>query len=225
MRRFMIIMVIMFICMSSILNAKSSPVQNLQKNIKTWEQFRWQGIIQLQSSAFTMRKNFTLNKNRDAIRIDILDSGIMGLNAKPLVSLYLKDSVVLDAPTVKQLEGLDPNWFIPKAALQKFVHFADSLAALQQEILSTHVAKSGSTIFTFDKKYRLISAKNPEVGFETGVIYNRHNQPTKILIKYTGKPLAELQINDREYGNIEIEPLTIQNGSDTSDTTKSMEQK
>lgn len=209
MRRIFLLIFIMLGCMGSVLIGKTSPTQKLNDNLISWEQFHWQGIIQVQSSAFTMRKYFVISKNKDAIRLDILDSGIMGLNAKPLVSLYLKDSIVLDAPAVKQLEGMDPNWFIPKATLQRFIHFSDSLFAMQQEIVSSLSAKSGDTVFTFDKKYRLISAKNPAVGFETKIVYNRRNKPDKLIIKYLGKPLAELQITDREYGDIDVEPVIL----------------
>jgi len=207
MRRLLLPLLILLLSTNTFLFAGKNPATLLQMNTATWEQFRWQGIIQVQSSAFAIRKNFVLSKNKEAMRLDILDSGIMGLAAKPLASIYLKDKIVLDAPTIKQLEGIDPNWFISAKMVESIVHFTDSLQAAQQEIISSRKIKTGNTIFLYDKKYRLSQIKSSEPGFEANVIYNSHNQPTKITVKYAGEPLAELQITERRYDNIEIEPL------------------
>ncbi len=220
MRRLLLLFIIMLLGMNSLLYSKQSSSKQLQKNISIWEQFHWEGIIQVQSSAFAMRKYFVLSKNKEAMRLDILDSGIIGLTAQPLVSLYIKDSIILNAPSVKQLEGIDPNWFFPKNAIGRLVHFSDSLLSKQEEILSSHKFKSGKTIFQYDKKYRLSLIKNTDIGFEAKVLYNRNNQPTTISITYAGEPLTELQITDREYNSIEIVPLEqIQNKSDVNSPT------
>jgi hypothetical protein len=229
MRRFLLLCFILLLGMSAVLSAKANPVTQLQKNIATWEQFRWQGIIQVQSSAFAIRKNFVLSKNKSALRLDILDSGIMGLTAKPLVTLYMRDTIILNAPSIKQLEGIDPNWFIPRRAVEGLVHFTDSLQAAQQEIIANRKLKSGKTLYLYDKKYRLTQIKSVELGVEANVTYNRRNQPTKVTVKYANEPLAELQINEREFDNIEIETTTQTppaTGTDVpqADNPKPMEQ-
>jgi len=209
MRRLLPIFLIMLLSMNTLLTAKAKPVKLLNKNNSIFEQFRWQGIIQVQSSAFSIRMYYVLAKNKDAIRLDIMDSGIMGLTAEPLVRLYMKENIVLDAPSINQLQGLDPNWFIPPEAVHGLIHMTDSLQTKQAEIIAKHKFTAGNSVFIYDKKYRLSQIKSADFGFEALIIYNRHNQPDKISFKFRGKPIAELQIDKREYENIEIVPLDM----------------
>ncbi|MBM4399184.1 MAG: hypothetical protein FJ041_02485 [Candidatus Cloacimonetes bacterium] len=207
MRRLLLITLILLAGLNISLLAKSKPAKQLEQNLEQWQEFRWLGIIQVQSSVFSLRKNYVFAKSRDAVRLDVLDSGVMGLQAKPFVTLYLKDSIIFDAPTIKELSGVDLNWFVPKGMIAPLVQFADSLQAKQKEILSTRKVTSARTVFTFDKKFRLSSIVNTAGGFEANIVYNRRSQPTKMLVKYKGEQIAEVLINEREYKDIAIEPL------------------
>jgi hypothetical protein len=209
MRRLLPLIIIMLFGMCSVLPAKANPTKQLQKNLAIWEQFRWQGIVQVQSSAFSIRKNFVLAKNKEAIRLDILDSGVMGLTAQPLVSIYLKDSIVIDAPSIKQLQGIDPNWFISSEDVNGLINITDSLLAHQDEIISTLKTINGTTSFIYDKQYRLVQIKSTDIRLEANITYDRHNNPSKIAFKFRGNPIAELQIIEREDKNVQIEPLVI----------------
>ena len=207
MRRSLILLLILLCCLTPLLSATSKKAAKLEDNLKQWEQFRWQGIIQVESSAFSMRKNFVLAKNTEAMRIDVLDSGVFGLQAKPLISIYIKDKIVLEAPTVKQLSGIDPNWFLPPGALDGLFNFTDSLLARSAEIVSKRQTEMASSLFSFDKDLRLSKITNNDIGLEFNITYNRRNQPTKIFIRRRDTKLAELQINEQKYGSITIEPL------------------
>jgi len=199
----------MLLVLSVSLTAKTSKAALLKNNLKQWEQFRWEGIIQVESSAFSMRKNFVMVKNKEEMRIDVLDSGVMGLQAKPLATIYVKDKIILEAPTIKQLAGVDPNWFVPKGAVANLINFTDSLLAKSEEIISKRKIEMASTSFVFDKKMRLSALKNQDVGMEILVNYNRRNQPTKVIIRHHDTKMAELQINEQKYDNIVIEPLLL----------------
>lgn len=213
MRKLLLLILIILIGMNLSLYAKKRPAKLLQKNLEQWHQFKWQGIIQVQSSAFSMRKNFVLAKDSTSLRLDVLDSGIIGLQAKPFLILYLKDKIVIDAPTIEQLKGLDLNWFVPPGSIEKLMHFADSLQLKQQEIISNRKIITANTIFSFDKKYRLSNIKSTDFNIEANIIYNRRNYPTKLLIKLNGEQMAELQINEREYKDIKIVPLEFNPGA------------
>ncbi len=189
------------------LEAKSKKQKQLDGNLRQWEQFRWLGIIQVESSLFSMRKNFVLAKDRDELRMDILDSGVLGLQAKPLVSVYVKDRIVLEAPTIKQLSKLDPNWFIPGGAVGSLIHFTDSLQARSAEILANRTTEIADAVFGFDKKFRLNRIANDDLVLEARILYNRRGKPTRMLISHAGTKLAELQINKQEYGKVVIKPL------------------
>jgi hypothetical protein len=218
MRRLIIITLILLCCLNLTLEAKQNKAKLLQSNLRQWEQFRWDGIIQVQSSLLSLRKNFVLVKDKDELRLDILDSGIMGLQAKPMVTAYLKDKIILEAPTVKQLSNLDLNWFIPAGAVGSLLHFTDSLLVKSREIVADRKAETTGTLFTFDKKYRLSGISNPDLVLQASIIYNNHNQPTKMLIKHAGEEVAEFQINQQTYTGISIEPLL--DGTDTIEPDK-----
>ncbi len=207
MKRTVIILMLILVCISVSLNAKTKAEKRLETNLNQWQKFRWEGILQVQSSAFSMRKNFVLAKTGDALRFDILDSGVMGLSAQPLVSIYLKDTAILNAPTIEQLAGLDLNWFLPPGAVKGMVGFADSLLMKQKEILADRKATTAGTSFAFDKQYRLSSFSSPATRMEASIIYNTRNLPTKIQIRFSGSQVAELLINEREYKDVSIEPL------------------
>jgi hypothetical protein len=208
MKRLLIAITILLLCFCLPLTGKVTPAKQLKANLDKWQAFRWQGIIQVQSSALSLRKNFVLAKTEDALRIDVLDGGVMGLQAQPLVSLYLKDTAILSAPTVEQLQGIDLNWFLPSGTVQSLVHFTDSLLVLQKDIIARKKVQTGKTEYTFDKKYRLSSIISPATGLKAVIRYNNSGQPTKITIERSGSQVAEMLINEREYTDISIEPLT-----------------
>ncbi len=207
MKKTIILLTVMLAVISFGLQAKTSKVAKLENNLKQWEQFRWQGIVQVESSAFSLRKNFVLAKNEEALRMDVLDSGVLGLQAKPLVTIYIKDRIELEAPTIKQLAGIDPNWFLPPGALKGMINFTDSLRNRSSEIISKRKLELDAALFTFDKNYRLSNIKSEMTSLELAITYNRRNQPTKVIIKRRDERLAELQINEQKYGKIDIKPL------------------
>jgi hypothetical protein len=207
MKRILLLTALFLLVICIPLTAKTSATKQLAANLEKWQSFRCEGIIQVQSDVFALRKNFVLAKNAEAIRLDVLDGGVMGLGAAPLVSLYLKDTAVLSAPTIEQLQGIDLNWFLPAGAVQKLVHFTDSLLVSKKEITSTRKLSQGNTDYTFDRKYRLASIDSKGMGMKAVITYNNSDQPTKINLLYKDGPMAELLINDRTYKDIEIEPL------------------
>lgn len=207
MKKTIILLAVLLAVISFGLQAKTGKAAKLETNLKQWEQFRWQGIVQVESSAFSLRKNFVLAKNEEALRMDVLDSGVLGLQAKPLVTIYMKDRIELEAPAIKQLAGIDPNWFLPPGALKGMINFTDSLRSRSSEIISKRKLELDAALFTFDKNYRLSSIKSDLTGLELNISYNRRNQPTKVIIKRRDERLAELQINEQKYGKIDIQPL------------------
>jgi hypothetical protein len=207
MRKTIIIILLLSFCLGLSLEAKNSAAKQLQTNLEQWSQFRWEGIIQVQMSAFSARKNFILSKNRDEMRLDVLDSGVMGLQAKPLATIYLKDKILVEAPTIKQLQDVDLNWFVPQGAVSSLVHFADSLLANIQTILKDRKLTTANTAYAFDKKHRLIKITSPELGMKAEIIYNRRNQPTKLLLDHDGDRIVELQINEQKYNKVRVIPL------------------
>ena len=211
----------------ALLGAKAHPAQLLEANLNTWEQFRWQGVVQVKHEALTARKFFTLAKNTEALRLDIIDSGVMGLNSMPILSLYIKDKIALEAPTIKQLQGLDPNWYITPDKYKPFFAMSSEFRTNSAEIIANHkLSLKGQTYF-FDKKYRLTLIKIPLLKMEAKIEYKKKYQPDKVSLNYEGKEVAIFYIDDISIGNIAIIPLETPDtvNSDLSGTEQETGQK
>lgn len=207
MKKTVILLILISLCLVLTLDAKTRNQKRLDANLEMWQQFKWQGILQVQVSEFSIRKNFVLAKTSEDMRLDVLDSGVMGLQAKPLVTVYLKDTVVIDAPTVKELANINSLLYFYQDMVKGLVLFADTLQAKRQDILSQRKVLTASTSFKFDKKLRLSAISNSLSGLDIDIFYNNRNQPTKAELKYKGTKFVELQINERTYKNIKIIPL------------------
>lgn len=219
MRKAIILTLIAALFLSAALAAKKTPAQQLQTTLNTWKQFRWEGIIQVQMSAFSARKNFVLARNENELRLDVLDTGIMGLQAKPLATIYLKDNILVEAPTIQQLADIDLNWFVPQGAVKDFVHFTDSLQAHSKDILAKRRANTPNATYYFDKKFRLTKISSDDLSVKAEIIYNQRSKPTKLLLDHSGDRIVELQINEQKSGNVKIEPLKVNSEIILPDTT------
>ena len=212
MRKGTLLILIFLIGIGAALQARKTPAELFDANLNQWQSFRFQGIVQVSYTEFAARKYFALAKNKDAIRLDILDNGILGLQAAPLATVYLQDSLYIKAPTIKQLESFNPNWFLDRGTVPMVINIVDSLATHRDEILAKRKVVIGGIVFVFDKKYRISRISSSRFLTEITVTYNRHSEPDVVKIKYSGKAAASFSIDQRDYQNIAIEPLKQKQG-------------
>lgn len=76
---------------------KSAAFLNFVKN---YNNFKWQGYIEVNHKQYAFRKDCVLRKNEKAIRLDIFDGGVMGLSPAPFFSFYIDKEIV----QIKNLE-------------------------------------------------------------------------------------------------------------------------
>lgn len=74
------------------------PKKLIQVNeeFKRWQEFQIEGITEVEYKIFVFRKNFVIQKNKKALRLDLLDSGIFGLAGSNL-SVYADSSLQVNA--------------------------------------------------------------------------------------------------------------------------------
>ncbi len=212
MRRYCLIILLITLFPAGSIWARTSPAARLEQNLSQYRCFRWQGILEINQSAFALRKNFVLAKDSSAYRLDILESGIMGLQAKPLLTLYISKHIYLSAPGISQLQGIDPNWFIPPQSLRILFTYLDSLQAGSKEILSKKEYLISSFQFSFDKKYRIAQVIERKSGLEVRIKYNRKNKPDKLTFVLNGTNAVILTIDEIQHEDIMIEkpsPLSL----------------
>lgn len=67
-------------------------------NLNKWENFRIDGIIEMNYQDYSLRKNVAFRKLGDIVRIDIFDTGLMGLHPTPYISIYLDSLLTMRLP-------------------------------------------------------------------------------------------------------------------------------
>lgn len=200
-------LVLIMLCMSPALFARSRAEKQLSANLAQWEQFRWQGMAQIIHDPLTLRKNYTLAKTNEAVRLDIMDSGVLGLNAQPLAVIYIKDRIVVEAPIIRQLQGIDLNWFVTPDKFKPFFTMSDTLLSHSAAIIANHKLTLNDISYSFDKKYRLTGISVPKLTASAVITYDRKSRPDKISFNYRGREAAILTIDERDTRNITIVPL------------------
>jgi hypothetical protein len=208
-RKATILLLLILVCFSNILAAKSKAEKQLQTNITQWAAFQAEGSILVNYPPYAIRKFFVFARDASAARLDILDSGLIGFNPAPMVTLYLQDKIILSAPGIKELQGIDPNWYIPAGTTQKLLALTDSLFAHSAEILAKRQAVINGITLSFDKKYRLSALLYPQYKVSAKVEYTRKNKPSKLSFYYHGKETAILNIDKIRFQDIDISPLEL----------------
>ena len=190
-------------CSVNVLN--ENKLQRLDEHLKTWEKFRFDGIIKINHKNLSLHKYFTLRKEEDVARLDIYDSGLLGMKPNPFISVYYDSLIqarVPDSAEIKVLKPEDyPDYF------SYFLLF-QTLAELQTEkaqIIKNSSYDNGEQTFFFDEQQRLEK-----------VIFN--NDTTEVLIRYKTNiqeiiiikgldEIASLVIDEVNYDFKKISPL------------------
>ena len=177
----------------------------LQNNLKKWENFRLDGIVELIYKQFSFRKNIVVRKNSAAFRFDIFDAGIMGLHPTPFISAYIDSFVVLRLPNQKtplKMEFSDQN---KEVAFLNFLKSYETIFACRKEILQNGKAAFGNSVFYFSPEMEIVKIVSAD--FTVNFVYDNSQNPLRITLFSENKKIAEIQIDKISYKTPEIEPL------------------
>ena len=102
------------LCSCTIFKVSDSEfIENLDSQSKMFDTFKMNGIIEYNYKQFSFRKNISLRKKDDSFRLDVFDSGLLGMSPSPFLSVYAdtffvyrmsSDEVVLNAEDKKNVE-------------------------------------------------------------------------------------------------------------------------
>lgn len=62
-----------------------------KQEILKWDNFKLEGIIEVNYKSFSLRKNIVIEKKTDSGKLTIFESGLFGLSPQPLISVSYKD--------------------------------------------------------------------------------------------------------------------------------------
>ncbi len=207
MHRFWIpIMLVAFFVISACAGPKAETErQKLHKELLKWESFDSQGVIEISFMGLALRKLFSAAKNQDQLRLDILEGGVMGAGAQPLMSFYVGDYVAFKSPYLPMLEMLNLSDQLP---LRSMAHFssADSLVARYgKEIISNKKLVIDQVSISFKPDYKLDFVYDPTTKMELKAIYGSGGKLSELNLKGTDNLSLKLSFDNLDY----VQPLIV----------------
>ncbi|HOH98401.1 MAG TPA: hypothetical protein PL188_08880 [Candidatus Cloacimonadota bacterium] len=186
---------------------KPNDRQRLHSELMKWESLQGQGIIEINAMGLALRKPFVLAKNQDQLRLDVIDGGIFGATASPLISIYAGDYFALQAPVMPALEALNFGNAIPMGSIKTFSSADSLISRFGDDIIRSKAVVYDSLKVSFSKAYQLISVKDARSNLELAVGYTKTGTLDNINVK-AGKDMAiKMYFDTVSYTPPEITPL------------------
>ncbi len=159
---------------ASIAGRKSKEVL-LFDHLESWEQFRLDGIIELNAAQLRLRKNINISKNEDALSLDIFDSGFFGLKPTPLVAARIDSTFTLEAADLLKTAVNTDKLKIEDLSIAKINEGLFLLKQQTNTIIATKRANFEKSSFFFNdlmqiEKIELYGSDNTLV-----IVFSYHN--------------------------------------------------
>jgi len=181
--------------------------QKLERELKKWESFSGSGIIEVSALGMSLRKPFNIAKSMKQMRLDVIDGGVFGANASPLMSMYLGDYLAVNAPIMPALEMLNLKDKIPEAAIALFSSTDYLMQKYGAEIIANKAIVRDDLKVNFKKNYQLDSVVDAKSGATLVAAYTARGALDALEIK-SGKMIsAKLIFDTVDYSTPEIIPL------------------
>jgi len=177
----------------------------LQNNLRKWENYRLDGIVEMNYKQFSFRKNIVVRKNITAFRFDIFDSGIMGLHPTPFISAYIDSIIVLRLPNQKETLKMEFSDEKKETAFFNFLKNYKAIFARKEQILKSGKAEIDGSVFYFSPEMEIVKIITAD--FTINFVYDNSQNPLRITLFSEKKKIAEIQIDKISYQKPEIEPL------------------
>ncbi len=197
---------ILLSCCSIIPNLSSNQKEALLKeNLLKWEKFELEGLIELNYKAFSFRKNIIIKKKEGKIRLDIFDSGLMGLSPAPFLSAYLDTSLVLRLP------GNDELTEIPAAKLREDLTLLDYLGNTKQllrfkkQILAENFLQLDDLNIEFSDQMQITAISHKNADYRLNLVYGE--ELDQMIFYQKGKIMADILIDRITFSDVNIKAL------------------
>ncbi len=195
MKKIVSVFLIFLICSCSLLIKQNELTdekikEKIVTNLSYLKNCKASGIINLSLKNFELKSNFLLRKKNKKLRIDIFNSGLLGLSPCTQAQILFDDSLHIFLPAKKILYVFKQNNKVNlNLDLQKIVRESKNI-----EKMNTQFIFSLSDVeLVFDKKFNLILIKYEKVK----IILNnyRNNLPYNLTISQNEKEIASFTID------------------------------
>ncbi|MCB5254010.1 MAG: hypothetical protein WC111_08120 [Candidatus Cloacimonadaceae bacterium] len=200
-------LIVLCLILASCASLKPTDEALLRSELKKWESFSGDGIIEIAAFGFTLRKPFSVAKSPEQLRLDVIEGGIFGAGASPLISMYLGEYFAMAAPAMPALEALNLKDKIPKGALALFASSDYLFDRYGQEIIREKAIVRDSLSIHFSSKYKLESVIDRKSGVKLSASYTTRGDLDKLEFKAPRGISANLLFDTVKYQRPEILPL------------------
>lgn len=206
-KKLFVILALVVLCSLVFASRVDKASAKLQQELSKLQSLRAEGVIQVNYRQLALRRMFVFAKNKDELRIDIIDGGIAGAGAEPLFSFYLGDYPALRSPLMPQLENYDLSRLLPSTPARVLDELSSVLMEHTAEIAKTKRLQLNGVSYKFDKKYRLLEISDDKAEIKVNLTYNRRGDIDTLVLKQQGKEVLNLLIDKVSYEDVEVVPF------------------
>ncbi|MDP8267927.1 MAG: hypothetical protein P9L97_04285 [Candidatus Tenebribacter davisii] len=203
-RSFLLIISLLFIsnCTFFLKLTETNKEKLLFENLKFWDNIRIDGIIEANYKSFVFRKNIALKKNNYALRMDIYDSGIFGMQPAPFISAYY-DSVLTIRTPDQQIDQLNPE-NNERIDLSILFQLSD-LFTIKDEIIKYQKVIINGVVIIFSDDMRISEIHDNKTSAK--IIFHYQQNLDSITFQKEKKEIINIQIDKITHLKEEINKL------------------
>ena len=178
----------------------------LKAELNRWANLQAEGITQISYKGLALRKNFVFSKTPQEMRFDVIEGGIFGAAAAPLISLYLGEYLSVKSdfqPRLALMAAAMMGRQFSMGNVQSLLDLADTYV---DEIIDTGKISRENLEINFTPKMQLESVKESKYDLSANFTYTKKGEPDTIILKIKSASL-ELLFDKVKYGNAEVKAL------------------
>ncbi|MEF3694372.1 MAG: hypothetical protein V3576_03395 [Candidatus Cloacimonadota bacterium] len=188
-------------------NRLSADASRLREELARWESFRSEGIVRANYMGLELRKYYLAQKNGNQMRLDVLDGGILGAGAAPLVSVYVGEYFALESPMMPQLELLATSGMLPDNPGDMLGSLDSLITLYEDEIIRNKVVVHDSVQVSFSPRLQVQEVKDLRSAMQMSISYDSSGEPDQIDLRLDRGIALSLLVDRMSYGPQVFEPL------------------
>ncbi len=201
-----IIILLLISCATIFKPEKQENELLLSENLEKWNTFRIDGIIEYNHKQFSFRKNISIRKKSNVIRLDIFDSGIFGLRPTPFISAYLDTLLLMRTPDSPDLIRISKEEFADDFKYLDIFLGLSTLFEHKSEIINSRkVIFDNGLEFLFNKN--LCLGKIIDKSMNSNIIFFYNGELSDIVLYNKDKKILDIQVDKISFEVLEIKKL------------------
>ncbi|HPK41078.1 MAG TPA: hypothetical protein PKZ69_05595 [Candidatus Cloacimonadota bacterium] len=210
-RNLLFLLLVLLVLLTSCVSKKAAVAIKYPKKVllasdelQRWQSFKMEGIAEVQFKMFTFRKNFVLSKNKEALRFDLLDSGIFGF-ASSNISIYVDSDTQVYGYLGKKFIEIDD---LPESLRDVYTWFnnadIDDFQPYYDDLFENNSFDKDGTSFAFTNKMRLKEINNASNDLRVNIDYDYGDNISNLAIMLKNVKICDLKIDKISYNNINV---------------------